>query len=204
MKAKTEARRQTIMNIAEQVFSELGFERASMDEVSKRGGGSKATIYNYFANKEELFFEVMYRSKEAEFEAVHAALAGSDGGNLVQVLEDFGRRLLGLLYAPHVRAVRRLVVAEGGRSGLGARCYQLGPQRSLTIIADFLTRAMEQGKLRRADSHVAAQQLKALLDAELMERFLCHELDEVSEEEIAAVVGRAIPVFMAAYGPKGA
>lgn len=203
MKTKTEARRQAILDIAEGVFSELGFERASMDEVSQRGGGSKATIYNYFANKEELFFAVVFRSTEAEFEATHAALDLVEQ-DIARALEQFGCRFLALLYSPKVQAMRRLVVAEGGRSDLGRRVYELAPARSLAMMSGFLGRAMDRGQLRRADPLLASQQLKALLDAELVERFLFHTLDSVGEAEIAAIVGRAVEVFMLAYRPREA
>ena len=56
MRVKTEAKRQHIVDVAAQAFRELGFEGASMAEICARVGGSKATLYNYFASKEELLF----------------------------------------------------------------------------------------------------------------------------------------------------
>lgn len=74
MKKKTDARRQAILDVAAQAFQELGFERTSMSGICARVGGSKATLYNYFPSKEELFFEVIFLSVEAEFDAVHNAI----------------------------------------------------------------------------------------------------------------------------------
>jgi AcrR family transcriptional regulator len=203
MKAKTEIRRQAILDVAAQVFREMGYERASMDEVSQRGGGSKATIYNYFANKEELFFEVVFRSSEAEFEATHAAL-NVDEPDLTRALEQFGQRLLALLYSPEVQAVRRLVIAEGARADLGKKCYQMAPARSEAMVAAFLQKAVDQGKLRAADTRIASRHLKGLFEAELLDKFLFHTLHAVSKEEIAGIAQRAVAVFMAAYGPAAA
>lgn len=59
MKKKTETKSQAIVDIAAEVFREMGFQRASMSEICRRVGGSKATIYSYFPSKELLFFEVM-------------------------------------------------------------------------------------------------------------------------------------------------
>jgi AcrR family transcriptional regulator len=202
MKLKTETRRQTILDVAARVFREMGYERASMDEVSQRGGGSKATIYNYFSSKEELFFEVIFRSTEAEFEATHAAL-NVDEPDIVRALEQFGQRLLALLYSANVQAVRRLVVAEGARSDLGRKCYDMAPARSDAMLSQFLQKAMDQGKLRKANARVASRHLKGLYEAELLDKFLFHTLDTVSAEEIAGIAQRAVAVFMAAYGPVG-
>ena len=51
MKVKTEARREAIVEAAAQLFQEMGYERASMNELAKRLGGSKTTLYNYFPSK---------------------------------------------------------------------------------------------------------------------------------------------------------
>ncbi|RJG24137.1 TetR/AcrR family transcriptional regulator [Massilia cavernae] len=200
MKQKTETRRQAILDVAAAVFREMGYERASMDTVSQRGGGSKATIYNYFSSKEELFFDVIFRATEAEFEASHAAL-DADGPNVATALEQFGQRLLSLLYSPDVLAVRRLVIAEGGRSGLGKKCYEMAPARSDAMLAQFLQKEMDLGKLRKADARIAARHLKGLLESEHLEEFHFHTLEPLGKDEIAAIAQRAVAVFMAAYGP---
>ncbi len=59
MKVRTEARRNVILEAAVALFKELGYERTSMNELAKRLGGSKATLYGYFASKEELFRAVV-------------------------------------------------------------------------------------------------------------------------------------------------
>jgi AcrR family transcriptional regulator len=202
MKVKTETRRQTILDVASRVFREMGYERASMDEVSQRGGGSKATIYNYFSNKEELFFEVIFQSTEAEFEASHAAL-NVDEPDIIKALEQFGQRLLALLYSADVQAVRRLVIAEGARAGLGKKCFEMAPARSQAMLAGFLQTAMDRGRLRQANPRVASLHLKGLFESELLDQFLFHTLHTVSSEEIAGIAQRAVVVFMAAYGPPG-
>lgn len=202
MKQKTETRRQAILDVAARVFREMGYQRASMDEVSQRGGGSKATIYNYFSNKEELFFEVIFQSTEAEFVATHAAL-NVDEPDIVRALEQYGQRWLALLYSPDVQAVRRLVAAEGARAGLGRKCYDMAPARSDAMLSEFLQKAMDHGKLRESNPNVASRHLKGLFEAELLEKFLFHTLDTVSKEEIAGITQRGVDVFMAAYGPFG-
>lgn len=200
MRTKSETRRQAILQAATRAFQGGGFERTSMEDIRVRVGCSKPTLYSYFASKEELFFAVMREATEAEFQATHAALDPSQP-DIARALQSFGERLLNLLYSPQVQAVRRLVVSEAGRSDLGRQCRELGPRRSEAAIAAFLRQAMEQGQLRAADTQIAAQQLKALLEAEWIERFLFHTLDAFSAAEIAASVERAVAVFMAAYGP---
>jgi len=200
MRTKTEEKREAILAVAAEVFREVGFSGASMSEICTRVGGSKATLYNYFPSKEELFFEVMFRSTEAEFEATHRALDPSTD-DVAASLRRFGEQLVALLYSEKVLSVRRLIIAESGRSHLGHLCYARGPERSQAMMAEFLASAMDKGKLRPADPRVATLHLRALLEAELLDCVLFH-IDRPEEAgSITSIVSRAIDVFMIAYGP---
>jgi AcrR family transcriptional regulator len=171
-----------------------------MSAICERLGYSKATLYNYFASKEELFSAVVFEATEAEFEASLEALDVTVD-DMTKALEKFGRGLLTLLYSPQVQAVRRLIISEAGRSDLGRKCYELGPVRNEAAGAAFLQQAMDAGKLRRADARIATLHLRGLLEAEWLDRFLFQTLEPISAEEINATVARAVAAFMAAYGP---
>lgn len=203
MRKKTESKRQAILDVAADLFRETGFERASMSELCLRVGGSKATLYNYFSSKEEVFAEVLMQATEAQFQATHEVLDPTLD-DITQALESFGRGLLTLLYSPQVQAARRLVVSEIVRSDLGRTCYARGHARSAAEVAEFLQQAMDQGKLRQADPRIASLHLKGLLEAEWIDRFMFQMLDAVDPEQVAASVKRAVAVFMAAYGPQDA
>lgn len=66
-----------IANEAELLFSEKGIDHTSMDEVARSAGYSKATLYVYFKNKEEIVSFLVLRSmnklKYALLEAVNAS-----------------------------------------------------------------------------------------------------------------------------------
>src|SRR4051812_22630064 len=50
-----DARREAILDVAQEVFLEEGFAAASMSTIAARLGGSKGTLYNYFKSKDDLF-----------------------------------------------------------------------------------------------------------------------------------------------------
>ena len=50
-----DARRELILDVAQEVFLEEGFANASMSTIAARLGGSKGTLYNYFKSKDDLF-----------------------------------------------------------------------------------------------------------------------------------------------------
>jgi AcrR family transcriptional regulator len=199
MKMKTEAKRQAILSVAAQAFQELGFERTSMSEICARLGGSKATLYNYFASKEELFFEIMYKSAETKRQAMFDAFDQTNT-DITDALRYFGEHLLSFLYSPEIMAQRHMAITAPGQ--LGKLLYERGILSSQSIITNFLQDAMTQGKLRQGNAAVATLQLHGLLEAELINPFLFKLLEHVSEAEIKAMTARAIDVFMAAYAPQ--
>lgn len=201
MRTKSEEKRQTILETAAAAFGELGFERTSMSEICARVGGSKATLYNYFPSKEALFVEVMFQASEADFQNTMGALQANNGEDVAQTLRTFGRRFLTLLYSPPVVAVRRLLVAEGERSQIGINCYERGPRRGNALISQFLQASMAQGRLRAAQPELMTRHWLALLEAEVLDRFMFQHKALPCAEEIGQCTERAVDAFMRLYAP---
>lgn len=199
MKRKTEAKRQEILKVAADTFREFGFERTSISVISARLGGSKATLYNYFTSKEELFFETVSLSMEAEFEAAYSAI-DSKIENIAESLRHFGESWLACIYSPQILAQRRLAITASSHTELRRIMYERGVLRGQKIVSEYLHEAMHLGRLRQADPVVATRHLLSLLESELIECVLYRISDEVSVRKIKTVTGRAIEVFMAAYG----
>lgn len=55
---KKAARRQQILQAAVEVFGRSNFEDASISEIARRAGVAEGTIYQYFKNKQDLFFSI--------------------------------------------------------------------------------------------------------------------------------------------------
>jgi AcrR family transcriptional regulator len=200
VKKKTEAKRQTIVEVAAEVFREVGFERASMSEICQRIGGSKSTIYDYFPSKALLFFEVMHQANEAESMAIHQVLDHA-ADDIAESLRHFGEGLLSLIYSSDVMAARRLVISNFGNAELGRTCFELGPKRSMNEVSDFLSASIGKGKLRQCDPVVATLHLRGLLESELLDGFFFQIESDFGSQRIKGIVERAVTVFMAGYGP---
>lgn len=198
MKKKTEEKREAILDVAAQAFGELGFEGTSMSEIRKRLGGSKATIYNYFASKEELFFEVIFRSVETEFEATYSAF-DCVTDDISECLIGFGEKFLTFIYSPQIQTHHRLVIAQSGRTELGKILYERGILRNQKVISNFLEEVMKLQKLKKTDAIIAAYHLCGLLESEFFNRVLLQVQNDITQEEIKAATKRAISVFLAAY-----
>jgi len=52
-------KRAMIQRMAAKVFADIGFDRASMSQLSKECGISKAAIYHYYDSKNDLLFDIL-------------------------------------------------------------------------------------------------------------------------------------------------
>ena len=65
-----EQRKEQILSSALSVFKKHGIEKATMDEIAKEADFGKATLYNYFSSKEEIFAEQLVRGWRMIWESI--------------------------------------------------------------------------------------------------------------------------------------
>jgi AcrR family transcriptional regulator len=200
MKVRTEARRSAIVEAATELFKEMGYERASMNELAKRFGGSKATLYGYFPSKEELFIAVVEAVATGHLLEATQELAAdaADGQPALEArLKRFGERTLKVLtHDESALAVYRMVVAEAGRSEVGQLFYDAGPAAAMEALAGLMAAAMDRGELRRSDPKVAAAHFAALVTAESDRRLFQKDPPPLTIKQIRQMVSRAVETFM--------
>lgn len=196
MRVKTETKRQAIMRAAAEIFREEGFSGASMAMISARVGGSKATLYNYFSSKDELFVAITFDAVETAAQAMIALLEGPvvDIGD---TLLRFGHAYLDLILSPDVIMVTRIGISHGPPTNLGRTLYEKGPAQGWRTIAASLKRYHDLGFLHIEDSNIAGLQLKALLETGLLEPTLFGARPVVSRD---MVVTEAVNIFLHRYG----
>ena len=67
--------RENIVSAASALFMEKGIAATSMDDIAKAAGYSKATLYVYFENKEEIVGILVLNSMQKLYDYISAALA---------------------------------------------------------------------------------------------------------------------------------
>jgi AcrR family transcriptional regulator len=195
-----DARRQGIMDIARDVFLKEGFAAASMSSIAARVGGSKATLYNYFASKEELFVAMI----QDQCDRSHALLFDFDAGDgdFVEALRGLGERFVRLMMSDDILNMHRLVIAEAGRfPELGQALYEAGPKRGQARLSAFLRDEMHRNGLLADDIDRAARQLMDLCLTDLYRQRLWNVRGPPTAEEIQVNVNDALKTFIAAHSP---
>jgi AcrR family transcriptional regulator len=144
--AKAAARRDAILDAALDEFSARGFAAARLDDVAKRAGVAKGTIYLYFADKESLFQELI-RTKMVPVVGSLELAFGTElplRAVVEQAIEIFVREV----YGTRRREVIRLMISEGPRfPALAEFYYHEVLERLLKALRGLMRRAYERGEL---------------------------------------------------------
>ncbi len=74
--ARAEATKAKILDAAQSLFAELGFENTQLDEVAARAGCSRGGIYAHYTSKEDLFLALMEHRVSAAFRAACKKIEG--------------------------------------------------------------------------------------------------------------------------------
>lgn len=202
MRGKTKVRREFIINEAARLFKELGFERASMNELANRLGGSKATLYGYFGSKEALFLAVIESIGSAHLDLALNELMERKGEDLEYTLQRFGEIMISLISKPDALDMYRMVIGEAGHSEVGQLFFDIGPERAIQCVSQVLQNAIDNGQLWPCNTKIAARHFLSLIKSESDDLVFQQNPKILSEEQVAAMVARAIEVFMAGYSPK--
>ena len=195
------AKRQQILDGAQRVFMRMGYDVASMNDITREAGVSKGTLYVYFRNKEDLFVAIIERQKLKMFGELQEILQRDMPVD--ETLHDFG-----VLFATHllstktIRALRYIVAMTDRMPSLGNMFLATGPRSGPMMLADYLRKQMEKGNLRDIDDPLqTGRQFGDLCLAGLFRPRLFGELtEEPTPERIEKNVADAIRLFMNTYG----
>lgn len=145
---RKESRPAELTAAALQLFVEKGFAATRLDDVAKRAGVSKGTLYLYFDSKEELLKAVVregYISKIAEAEEFAQAFEGSSSDLIRELLKMWWERV----GATPVSGITKLMVAEAGNFPDLAKFYHDEViHRGTGLFGYAISRGMKSGEFR--------------------------------------------------------
>jgi AcrR family transcriptional regulator len=188
-----------VLDGARTIFLRDGFEGASVDDIARESGVSKATLYAYVPDKRLLFMEVA--KAECRRQADEAEALIDDSLPVATVLRLAAERITGFVLSDFGRQVFRICVAESERfPGLGHEFYHSGPRLIRDRIADYLRKAVARGEVAIDDLPFAADQFLQLCKADLHDRLIFGVADCCAPADRARVIEGAVAMFLARYG----
>jgi AcrR family transcriptional regulator len=172
---KSAARREAILAAALDEFSLQGFAAARLDDVARRAGVAKGTIYLHFRDKETLFQELIRSVLSPFVGTLEIALRRDVPVRVIvgEVVELFVTQV----YSTRRKDVIRLILSEGSRfPNLAEFYYREVLSRIMAAVRDLMRRAVARGEIKgdaavRFPQLVGAPAVVAILWSSLFEKF---------------------------------
>ncbi|MCB1479933.1 MAG: TetR/AcrR family transcriptional regulator [Tepidamorphaceae bacterium] len=195
-------KREQILEGAKRVFTRLGFDAASINDITREANVSKGTIYVYFANKEDLFEALIERERQSIFSDKDMAFTGD--GSVGEKLKRYGMVLVRRTCSKHVIMAQRTVIAISTRMPeMARRFYEEGPRKGKEKMIAYLNAEIEAGNLVIDDVEHAAYQFSELCLAGIFRpRIFGYMPEPPTDEEIERSVSSAVGMFLSYYGSR--
>ena len=154
---RKDARPEEIVSAALEVFADRGFAATKLEDVARKAGVTKGTIYLYFENKEALF-KALIRQTIVPVIAQGEALAQSFTGSARDLFERLVREYWRVVGETSLASIPRLMVAEAGNFPELARFYyQEVVSRGQSLMAGVLERGIKAGEFKKVNLGVATK-----------------------------------------------
>lgn len=191
-----------VLDGARKVFLRDGFERASVDDIAREAGVSKATIYAYFPDKQLLFLEVARCECHRQTDEAEAMV---EGDVPVQVaLTIAAERIVAFQLSDFGQRMYRIVVGEGERfPGLGRQFHDFGPGLIHARLVHHMQCYVAGGALKIDDVDLAADQFAQLCKASIHDRLMFGMAETITPDLVHRTVHGAVEMFLARYGANG-
>ena len=192
-------KRRQVLDAATDLFLAHGYGAVSMDAVARRANVSKATLYAYFASKDELFATIV--RERGLTNSLDASLFAEQVPDLRAALEAIGQRVLRFMLKERTLAIYRIALAESERfPELGRAFHAAGPAKFCGLVRSWMALQQQAGLVRAADLDVATQQFMALLRSGVFMRASLAIPPAPAEAEIDATVTAAVDTWLRAFG----
>lgn len=181
------------------IFLRDGYAGASVDDIARAAGVSKATLYSYFPHKGLMFQQAM----QAEVAALDFALDLKPGLDPDQGVPRIAAQIAAWLVDPHLVLLYRVHVAEASRFPALSESFHDTVMRVLQdSIRPWLDRWTRSGSLDIEDTGMALRQLIALAGAALRDDVLLGREQAATRSSVQGAADRAAALFLRAHSPR--
>ena len=153
--------REEILAVAMRMFIQQGYHGLAMRQISEAVGVSKAALYYYFKDKEELFLAILnsyLNDMETSIDAIRAK-SGSSADQITQFVESVLRQ------PAEQRALTRLASQEMGQLSATSRKKfdKLYHEKFIGKLTAILQEGMDRGEFQSLNAEIATWSLLGIM-----------------------------------------
>jgi len=179
-------KRQQILDAAYEVFSHKGYHRATVDEIIALADTGKGTVYNYFVNKEQLFYTLI-KERGAPFENALQQIVDAQAPPMEKI-ENMIREYLAFyvlnadLWRVMMHEVRGL-----GRAGYSNFSQEQRDKygewfrQTIGMLGIVLAEGIQTGDIRQCDVNKTAYALFSVIAMTVFQKFVSEDVDATAK-----------------------
>lgn len=160
-KRDTSEKRNSILEAAVLVFSEVGYGNSSMDRIAEAAGASKRTVYNHFQSKDELFRAVLERFNQ-DMRALKS-FSYDRGRPVEDQLGDFVDAEILVAQSPKWMGRIKLLLSVFINFPEIAKDAVARHSSSESSLTAWMRAAIQDGRLRAVDPELASRVFSAMM-----------------------------------------
>jgi AcrR family transcriptional regulator len=188
-----------MLEAAAALFRKNGYAGTTLDAVISQAGGSRATLYEAFGGKEELFAAIIDRLGQ-RIAAPLVVPAPRPRDTLLAA----GKALMAALMSEEGLGLYRILIAESQRfPKLAAATFAAGPTAAADHLARYFAKQTRDGTLEVPVPGLAARQFLEMVKGDLHLRALLGLGRPPGKAEIARCVVTAVDLFLSGATPRG-
>ena len=200
---RKQARPGEILAAALKVFAEKGFAAARMEDIAKRAGVTKGTIYLYFPGKEDVFKQLVREAVGSTLTTVTADVATYEGSAkflLRMVLTTMST----ILIDSDKVVLPKIVIAESANFPWLAEFYRFEViERGLGLMTSLIQRGIDRGEFRPLPPKQDTQHNNTPKQKSAIWRVTFAHLDPVPYDHKALIATHLVVLFRG-LAPDGA
>lgn len=182
-------RKQQIIKIAANLFSEKSFHDVTVDEIAEKVGVAKGTIYLYFPSKEKLYLEIL----EDSFDSIESLL--EQEVEKTDTAPEKLRKVLKIIFRFYRRHLDVLKILSRDETHLIEEHQELTRRwrsRRVKLYEKIIQKGINEGSFSTTNTKLAALMMYGSVGAVMVFYGLDKDPDEVAEEVFNEIVYRRL------------
>lgn len=194
------SKRKMILDSAKILFLRQGFHGCTMNQIAQEAGVTKLTVYNHFKDKANLFSCAIEASCE-ELILTHP-IHLEHHSNFAEGLRQICSLVLNIINLPEaVKLEHLLLELAAEQNPLAKSFYTASHQRLLSVLADFLNKAIRLGFMGNTEVEKPSHLLLSLLLGYRHHEVLLGLRAVPTLAESEQIISDAIEIFLMKYHP---
>lgn len=197
VRADSTDKRQEVLDVASRYFLSHGYDGASINEMARRSGISKESIYRYFSSKAALFEAVIDKELEEYRERLNTLNLSAQTLGMREALITTAETILSVLTSDRTLAMRRLIFQQSSHSReIGQHYFEIGPRQAYQKLQAFFA---EYGDKTDFDPHKLSDYFVAMVLHKTMLERECGLQKAVTSSQLRELAEPVVDDFIKAF-----